>query len=112
METLQAEVKARKEEEMRAALGSDYNSEEEREDVTLPSQREQPKRGFQPIEEQSACLAKVLEEIKRKQAESRPSGSREHVKTWLHDTSLQFEKPPPPAPRNTPANFQLGYQAP
>ena len=111
VEALHTEVNARKAEEMRATLGSDYNSDDEREDVTNPSSVAL-QRGFQPIEEQSACLTKVLEEITRKQAESRPGGPREQVKSWLQDTSRHYDKPPPQVPLNTPAFPQTGYKAP
>ena len=107
VEALHTEVNARKAEEMRATLGSDYNSDEERDDVTSPRPAT---RGFQPIDEQSACLTKVLEEITRKQAESRPGGSREQVKSWLQDASRHYDTPPPQVPLNTPAVLQTGYK--
>ena len=111
VENLQAEVSARKAEEMRAALESDYNSDEEHEDVTNPHHVTRPSRGFQPIEEQSACLTKVLEEITRKQAESRPGAAREQV-SWLqeHDAIRHYDTPPPQVPLNTPVVLQTGYK--
>ena len=60
MEKLQTEVAIRENEEMRSTLGSDYESDEEREDVTRQTSVSKSNVGFQPDDEQQANMFDLL----------------------------------------------------
>ena len=84
MENLQAELRLREREEVRTELGSDYDSDSDRVDVTKPDSNA-PKYGQQLESEQDAELQKILQVITDKQALSGPA-PRDSVRDWLNDS--------------------------
>ena len=95
LESLQTEVNVRKREEMRQILGSDYDSDEEREDVTKPKSR-----GYQPMDEQTDCMKNILEAITKHQADSTGEGDGQSFAVASRQEQVCAS-----VPLNTPARF-------
>ena len=122
-ENLRAEVRIREREELRSALGSDYDSEEDRDDLrdeltvtrTAPGPC-QPRatKGFQDIEDQQTQMNQMLKEFSKPKArvDVQQMNEREvQWKTgWGNLTSPRWDAPG--VPRNTPAVPRTGYRPP
>ena len=109
LKSLQTEVHVRQREEMRQVLGSDYDSEEERDDdVTKPKRR-----NYQTFDEQTDCMKNILEDFTKQREEAQEQDSTGGVKVlqWLEDAGKTKRAIAPQVPLNTPANFnQRGYR--
>ena len=110
MEKLQAEVTIRESEEMRSILGSDYESDEEREDVTKSETVPKATIGSQTIEEQQSSMIEILNTIYEPKTSDYVK-PRDAVVSWL-DKSNAKESQPIRVPFNTPTNPRGGYVPP
>ena len=112
-ERRRAEVKIREREEMRSALGSDYESDDEREDVTREQVQVKKPTNFQPIEDQQASMLEILQEYSKPKINVDVSNmtQRKRVGMWLDESDGMMRKPLQ-APHNTPAVPQITYRLP
>ena len=76
-EKLHAEVKIREREEVRSQLESDYESDEEREDVTRPRITNRPRSTFQDISRQQEKMQDILKHMSKNQTVNPVSSIRE-----------------------------------
>ena len=114
LEELNAEVTIRQQEEVRRELGSDYESDEEREDVTQPTVL-QPKPVWQDEKKQTDDMLNLLKTISKREAEhpapdfnptkkacdikfSTPYVSRAKANIVSNDSPAQVGYIPPPLP--------------
>ena len=91
LENLQEELRIRERENVRGELGSDYESDGERVDVTMPGSQA-PRSGQQLESEQDAALQNILRVITDKQALSAPV-PRNSVRDWLNDSDDKLSAP-------------------
>ena len=110
-EKLRAEVRIRKREELRSALGSDFeSSDDECDDITKPRKRTTENPGFQSIDDQQAKMQKLL------QSYSKPLNTKEvtpqhAVTNWLQETDAPASRKLE-VPENLPAQTHQGYLPP
>ena len=87
MENLQAELRLREREEIRNELGSDYDSDDDRVDVTQTKMSAKPKSGFQPETDQEALMQQILRDVTDDHL-PKPMAhatTRNAVTDWLND---------------------------
>ena len=106
-------MKIREREEMRSALGSDYESDDEREDVTREQVQVKKPTNFQPIEDQQASMLEILQEYSKPKINVDVSNmtQRKRVGMWLDESDGMMRKPLQ-VPHNTPAVPQITYRLP
>ena len=121
-ENLRAEVRIREREELRSALGSDYDSEEDRDELhdqltvtrTAPGPcQPQATKRFQDIEDQRAQMNQVLQEFSKPKArvDVQQMSERDVVENWLEKSDVT-RRDAPVVPRNTPAVPRTEYRPP
>ena len=110
MEKLTAEVNIRECEDLRSALGSDLDSDEEQEDVTSPKSVTKPTLGFQDNVQQSQ-MREILHSYTAMSFKTPVLKKTEDdaVSTWLRDSVHGSKYDAPLVPRNTPSDTPTGY---
>ena len=86
MENLQAELKLREREEIRADLGCDYDSDSDRVDVTR-IKKSAPKHGYHLESEQNAQMQDILRAFTDNQLHKDPfvTAKPDSVRDWFRD---------------------------
>ena len=99
MENLQTELRLREKEEIRDELGSDYDSDSDRDDVTSPKEPV-PKPKFQLESEQTKFMQRFLQQITAEKLQIAPAFSdiSNPVDNWMCDPADDIATP---APRDT-----------
>ena len=105
MENLQTELRLREQEEIRSELGSDYESDSDRGDVTRP-ETSAPKPRFQLESDQSEVMQKTLRDMTGNQHRSLPviDKTRDSVNAWMNnfeDDGIQQARVPSNAPQRS-----------
>ena len=110
MENLQAELKIREQEEIRADLGSDYDSDGDRVDVTR-KEKSKPKHGYQLENEQNTQMQDILRAITDDQLHgaSAVTAKRNSVKDWLQDPANEIVPPTSRFLANDSRNLDADY---
>ena len=106
MEILQTELRLREQEEIRGELGSDYESDNDRGDVTRPAAT-LPKHGFQLESEQNELMQDTLHAITENQQRSVPafSATRDSVNNWLQNSAQNDISQRARGPNNTDRGY-------
>ena len=114
MERLKTEVSIREREDLRSALGSDLDSDEEPEDVTSPTSVTNKNLKFQDENTQQSQMQDILRSFTQVPAKAQASKETEvdAVSTWLRDSVRVFQCEPPKVPSNTPSDSRTGDKYP
>ena len=111
MERLKAEVHARENEDLRSVLGSDVDSDEEREDVTSPKNVIKPKPKLYDTDMQQSQMREILQSFTQlpEKAQVHKQVEGDDVSTWLRDSVHSLKSDAPTVPPNTRNDTRSGY---
>ena len=114
MEKLTAEVKIREREDLRSVLGSDYDSDEEPEDVTNPKNITKRNFKFQDEKTQQSQMQDILRSFNQMPVKAQVTKELEvdAVSTWLRDSVRGSKYDAPIVPLNTPKDAGIVYIPP
>ena len=114
VEKLTAEVKIREREDLKSVLGSDYDSDEESEDVTNPKNITTRNFKFQDEKTQQSQMQDILQSFNKMPVKGQVTKELEvdAVSTWLRDSVRGSKYDAPIVPLNTPKDVGIGYIPP